>query len=135
MTHLRRFWPRTAHRVDVNPGSAQLRLEWPQARRLQCCPLVGKVFKVFTTVAWPSRAWISSWNWLTGSMSRSAFAARNVVSASNSSPSMSILRMSMNSYPGCYESFRGGEEDSTAHAPLRSISESSVQYLGLSLLF
>lgn len=130
MTHLRRFWPRTAHRVDVNPGSAQLRPEWPQARRLQCCPLVGKVFKVFTTGAWPSRAWISGWNWLTGSMSRSAFAARNVVSASNSSPSMSILIMSMNVCPGYYESFRDGEEGNTAHAPLRSISESSVQNLG-----
>jgi hypothetical protein len=48
VTHLRQFWPYTAHQVDVH--QVRLRPERPETCSLQCRPPTGEVLEVLTAV-------------------------------------------------------------------------------------
>ncbi len=111
MTYLCPLWPHTAHNVDVH--QVRHRPERSEARRLRCRPPAGKV----TQSSRDRRA----------RGSRAGAADRqeaNVAGASNSPPSMPIVAQGR-------EDKGGGEED--ACTPLKSMSESSVQYFVLLL--
>lgn len=123
MTHLHQFWHRVVYQVDLH--QFQPRPERPEARRLQY-RLSGGI-KVLTAVVCMDLGK----GLPTGSMSPSAFVAKNVVSASI--PTLDVgLEGVDEPVSGVLSVFRDGEKESTAQALLTSMSKPSP-YWELSL--